>query len=189
MNGPLWNVPNLLSLSRLPLAAAVFACIDQGLWGVAFGLFAVAAATDWVDGWWARRYGPLTAVGRALDPLTDKVLLCGAFVYLLSVPGAGVRYWMVTLVVAREVVVTGVRGMVEATGKSFGADGFGKLKTGLQCAVVLAVLGLQVAHERAAADVPAAAGWAVAVLLYGTVFATVASGVRYVVRAGRILGR
>src|SRR3954451_9567522 len=119
---PLLNVPNVLSFARIPLAVAVFACIVYELWLAGLIAFLVATATDWVDGWWARRYGPLTLVGRNLDPLADKVLVCGAFIYLIPVPGAGIDPWMVTVVVCRELFVTGIRGIVEATGRKFGAD-------------------------------------------------------------------
>src|SRR5262245_18233664 len=137
---PLFNVPNLLSLARLPLAIVLFVCIVYQFWIVGLIAFVIACVTDWLDGWWARRYGPLSLIGRNLDPLTDKILICGAFIYLLPVPGAGLTPWMVTVVIGRELLVTGIRGMVEASGKKFGADWFGKLKMGLQCAWIITVL-------------------------------------------------
>ena len=66
---PLLNVPNLLSLARIPLAVVLFACIVCGAWLLGLIVFLAATVTDWLDGWWARRYGPLTLVGRNLDPL------------------------------------------------------------------------------------------------------------------------
>ena len=184
----LLNVPNLLSLSRLPLAVALFACVSAGAWGTGLAVFLVACATDWLDGWWARRYGPLTLVGRNLDPMTDKVLVCGAFVYLLPVPGSGLSPWMVVVVVARELVVTGVRGIVEAAGKKFGADWFGKLKMGLQCAVLIGVLLLQWLR---AGDAPGSVldvlDPAQHLLLWAMLGATVGSGVQYLVKAARLL--
>ena len=180
---PLWNVPNLLSVSRLPLAAGVCACVALALWPSAIALFTIALVTDWADGWWARRYGPLTKVGRALDPLTDKVLLGGAFIYLQAVPGSGVEPWVTAVVIARELLVTGVRGMVEAEGVSFGADRFGKLKTALQFLAVLAVLAREAARP---ASVPALE-LACPVLIWLTVAATAGSGVQYLVRAAKLL--
>ena len=70
---PLIHVPNLLSAARIPLAVALFACIVYEAWLPGLVVFLVATATDWLDGWWARRYGPLTLVGRNLDPIADKV--------------------------------------------------------------------------------------------------------------------
>ena len=185
---PLLNVPNLLSLARVPLAAVLFALVVYEAWLAGLVVFAVACATDWLDGWWARRYGPLTLVGRALDPLCDKVLVCGAFIYLLPVPGAGVLPWMVTVVVCRELLVTGLRGMVEAAGKRFGADWFGKLKMGLQCAVLIGVLLIQ--YARAEGFGPSVLGALSAVqlvLLWAMLAATVGSGAQYVVKAARLL--
>src|SRR5215210_2742810 len=92
-NDPLVNVPNALSFARIPLAVVVFACTVHAMWLVALVVFVVACATDWLDGWWARKYGPLTLVGRNLDPLADKILVCGAFIYLVPVPAAGILPW------------------------------------------------------------------------------------------------
>jgi len=185
---PLWNVPNLLSLSRLPLAAVLFACVAHELWAAGLLVFAAAAFTDWADGWWARRYGPLTAVGRNLDPLTDKVLLCGAFISLIPVAGAYVPPWVATAVVSRELLVTGLRGVVEATGRTFGADWFGKLKMVLQCAVVVGVLLIQTLRghgETAAAD---GLQPVQSVLMAAMLVATVGSAIQYGVKAARLLG-
>jgi CDP-diacylglycerol--glycerol-3-phosphate 3-phosphatidyltransferase len=186
---PLVTVPNLLSLSRLPLAVVLFALIARAEWAGGLAVFLVAAATDWLDGWWARRYGPLTLVGRNLDPLTDKVLVCGAFVFLIPVPGAGIDPWMVTVVVGRELAVTGLRGVVEASGKRFGADWFGKLKMGLQSAVLVGVLLVLSLRDGGG---PAASALAVLepaqlVLLWAMLGATVGSGVQYLVKAARLL--
>jgi CDP-diacylglycerol--glycerol-3-phosphate 3-phosphatidyltransferase len=179
----LTTIPNLLSLSRLPLAAGLFACVTQHWWLAALIVFAVAALTDWLDGWWARRFGPLSAVGRSLDPLTDKVLVCGAFIYLMADPLTGTRVlpWMVTVIVSRELLVTGLRGLVEATGAKFGADWFGKLKTVLQMATIFAVLVAQWLELAGEWD------WVVRGVLYAAVAATIGSGLQYLVKAARVL--
>jgi len=184
---PLWNAPNLLSLSRLPLAAFLVACVARELWAAALATFAAAAFTDWADGWWARRYGPLTAVGRNLDPLTDKVLVAGAFISLIPVAGANVAPWVATVVVCRELLVTGLRGIVEATGQKFGADWFGKLKMVLQCAAVVGVLLIQTLRghgETAAADALAPVQ---SLLMAAMLVATVGSAAQYGVKAAKLL--
>ena len=143
---------------------------------------------DWLDGWWARRFGPLTLVGRNLDPLADKILVCGTFIYLITVPDAGIDPWMATVVVVRELLVTGIRGMVEATGQKFGADWFGKLKMGLQCAVLIGVLLIQWRHAIDTDDRIARFLEPVQlVLLWLMLVATVGSGAQYVVKAIRVL--
>jgi CDP-diacylglycerol---glycerol-3-phosphate 3-phosphatidyltransferase len=187
-NESLLNVPNVLSFVRIPLAVALFACIVQQLWLLGLVLFVVACATDWLDGWWARRYGPLTLVGRNLDPLADKILVCGSFIYLIPVSDAGILPWMVTVVVVRELLVTGIRGMVEATGRKFGADWFGKLKMGLQCAVLIGVLLIQ--WGRAAGFTPSVLDVLDRVqtgLLWLMLAATIGSGGQYIVKAVRLL--
>lgn len=188
----LLNVPNLLSAARIPLAVVLFACIVNAAWLAGLVVFLIATATDWLDGWWARRYGPLTLVGRNLDPLADKVLVCGAFIYLIPVgesgAATGINPWMVTVVVARELVVTGIRGIVEATGKKFGADWFGKLKMGLQCAVLIGVLLIQ--WWRAAGFSPAVLNVldpVQLVLLWAMLVATIGSGLQYLVKAAKLL--
>ncbi|MGL4420375.1 MAG: CDP-diacylglycerol--glycerol-3-phosphate 3-phosphatidyltransferase [Gemmataceae bacterium] len=177
----LTTVPNLLSLSRLPLGAGVFAAIAAGAWVVAAVLFAIAILTDWLDGYLARLWNLQSQLGRNLDPLTDKVLIGGAFIYLQTVPSTGVLPWMTTVVIARELLVTGLRGLVESTGAKFGADWFGKLKTVLQSAAILALI-----LNEAQPEWPRAVGSG---LLWAAVAATLGSGVQYVVKAGRILGK
>ncbi len=184
----LLNVPNLLSFARVPLAVVVFACIVHEAWLAGLLVFLVATATDWLDGWWARKYGPLTLVGRNLDPLADKILVCGTFIYLIPVEKAGILPWMVTVVVCRELLVTGIRGMVEATGKKFGADWFGKLKMALQCAVLIGVFLIAWLRTVAGtADALAVLDPVQLVLLWAMLTATVGSGAQYVVKAAKLL--
>ncbi|HSQ56885.1 MAG TPA: CDP-diacylglycerol--glycerol-3-phosphate 3-phosphatidyltransferase [Gemmata sp.] len=184
----LLNVPNLLSLARIPLAVVVFVSITYEAWPVALIAFLVATATDWLDGWWARKYGPLTLIGRNLDPLADKILVCGAFIYLIPVKHAGIAPWMVVVIVVRELLVTGIRGMVEAAGKKFGADWFGKLKMGLQCAVLIGVFLLAVLCGSGIPDrVFGFLENVQLVLLWAMLAATVGSGLQYIVKAVRLM--
>jgi CDP-diacylglycerol--glycerol-3-phosphate 3-phosphatidyltransferase len=185
---PLIHVPNLLSFSRIPLAIVLFVCIVREAWLAGLIVFVAACVTDWLDGWWARRYGPLTLVGRNLDPLTDKILVCGTFIYLIPVTEAGILPWMVVVVVSRELAVTGIRGMVEATGRKFGADWFGKLKMVLQCAVLIGVLLIRWLATLPAPDLLSVLEPVQLVLLWAMLFATIGSGIQYVVKAARLLG-
>ena len=88
----------------------------------------------------AASFNQMSAFGRVFDPLTDKILIGGAFIFLVAVPESAMQAWMVAVVIGRELLITGVRGYVESLGKKFGADWFGKLKTILQCSWLLAVL-------------------------------------------------
>src|SRR5947209_5881433 len=94
-----FTIPNILTLSRIPLAVALFACIAYERWLAALLVFGTAALTDWLDGVLARRLNQMSALGRNLDPLIDKVLVGGAFIYLMPVKAAGLMPWMVTVVV------------------------------------------------------------------------------------------
>jgi CDP-diacylglycerol---glycerol-3-phosphate 3-phosphatidyltransferase len=141
-----WNVPNALTLSRLVLAVVVFACVAQAWYRTALAVFVVAALTDALDGYFARLLDQGTAIGRQLDPLVDKVIVCGAFIYLLSIPDTGLAPWMVTTIVVRELLIQGLRSHLEGGGQAFGAKTAGKLKTLTQClsiSAILVVLSLQ----------------------------------------------
>ncbi len=184
-----WNVPNVLTLSRVPLTAGLCVAIEFHAWLVGFAVFFVAALTDWIDGWYARRFNQLSVFGRVFDPLTDKVLLGGAFIFLVAVPESGMKAWMAAAVIARELLVTGIRGYVESLGKKFGADWFGKLKTILQCVWLGAVLiYLAVRELSLAASAIEAFEWLHWALLYAMLAATILSGLQYCWKAVRLVG-
>jgi CDP-diacylglycerol--glycerol-3-phosphate 3-phosphatidyltransferase len=178
-----WTVPNVLSAARLVIAIACFVAIERAAWAWGLGLFLVAASTDWVDGWWARRFGQISRLGRIFDPLVDKVLVCGAFV-LLAARGeaSAIAPWMAVVVVVRELVVTAVRAEMERMGHDFSAGLSGKLKMVLQCGAV--------ALELAARTWPATemGGLGIRTVATGLAWAAVAatawSGVEYLVKAG-----
>ena len=164
------NLPNLITLSRLVITAGVFVClelasehawfsegpneptelyrrvafVDRTLAWTAFALFLVAAITDFVDGWLARRWNLVTAFGRVADPFADKVLIAGSLITLLQFPAATtvLTTWYVVIVVAREFLVTAIRGVVEASGRPFPADRLGKWKMVAQCVFVASLLTL-----------------------------------------------
>jgi CDP-diacylglycerol--glycerol-3-phosphate 3-phosphatidyltransferase len=176
------TIPNLLTLARLPLAVVLYVCMTYEAWWLGLAVFVVAAITDGLDGWLARRWDQTSAFGRSFDPLTDKVLVCGAFIFLIPVPAAGVFPWMVTVVIGRELLITGLRGYLEQQGLVFGADQLGKLKMVLQCAVLIGLLlALPLNHTWPWLDAVNQ------VLLWVMLAVTVLSGVQYVVKAMRLL--
>ncbi|AGA30040.1 CDP-diacylglycerol--glycerol-3-phosphate 3-phosphatidyltransferase [Singulisphaera acidiphila] len=135
-----WNVPNTLTMSRLVLAVVVFALIAYGQYLSALAVFGIASLTDALDGYFARLLDQGTPLGRQLDPLVDKVIVSGAYIYLLSVPQTGVQPWMVTTIVVREMLIQGLRSHLEGQGQAFGAAMAGKLKTLVQCLSISAIL-------------------------------------------------
>ena len=170
---PSSTLPNQLTFLRLVLSIVLFVLIGYGAWLWCLIVFAVAAFTDWLDGYLARKYGWGTTLGRNFDPLVDKVLICGAYIFLLPVPASGLAAWMVVVVVVRELVITGVRSFLEDQGVKFGADWLGKLKMVLQCAALIAML-VYLGLENT--------GWLWLmrdILLYAMLAATALSGLQY----------
>lgn len=161
-------------MARLGLAVALFAAMSSASYWAALALFVSAAATDWLDGFWARRFGQVTRLGRILDPLADKVVVCGAFIYLAAAPGSGVAPWMSVVVTCRELLVTALRGLVEQSGGDFSARFAGKAKMVLQSVAVAAALLVL------ATGVATGPAWRLAqVAVWAAVAATVYSGIVY----------
>lgn len=183
-----WNVPNVLTISRVPLTIVLCVFIECRLWFAALVTFIVASMTDWIDGWWARKFNQMSAFGRVFDPLTDKILLGSAFVFLVAVPESAMQAWMAAVVIGRELLITGVRGYVESLGKKFGADWFGKLKTILQCVWLLAVLVyLTLRQQVPDSSLLGPVEMLHYGLLYAMIAATVLSGLQYCWKAVKLL--
>jgi len=173
---PLFNLPNQLTALRLVLGFILFGLIEYNCWITSIFVFALAAVTDWLDGYFARKQGLVSTLGRNLDPLVDKVVICGAYIFLLPIPDSGLVPWMVTVVVARELIITGLRSFLENLGGNFGADWLGKIKMVLQCAALFAIF-LALATE---------ISWIFLVrdiLIWGMLAATLLSGLQYLWRA------
>jgi CDP-diacylglycerol--glycerol-3-phosphate 3-phosphatidyltransferase len=179
------NLPNIITLSRLVLAIFLFWLIDIGNhWLAASVVFVIAAATDAIDGYIARRYGLVTKIGRIFDPFVDKVIIGGAFMFLAVKPDSGVNAWMVIAVIGREMFVTSLRSVLESEGKDFSATTSGKIKMVVQCLAVVGSL-MFLEYGRGAADERT---WAFArdALLWSAVAVTLYSGYEYIVRAARL---
>lgn len=144
------NLPNQITMARLILAIVFFVLLgnfnvqhpNTKILDVCLMVFIIAGITDWLDGYLARKTNQVTSLGRILDPFVDKVLVCGAFIFfagsdfvyqadhsLASHNVTAVAPWMVVVIVARELLVTVVRGFSESRGQIFGADVLGKVKT------------------------------------------------------------
>ncbi|GIW97549.1 MAG: hypothetical protein KatS3mg111_0882 [Pirellulaceae bacterium] len=177
----MWNIPNALSLIRLALAAGVGLCIEFGAFLAALLLFIIAAGTDFLDGWWARRFNQVTRLGRILDPFVDKVIITAALVALVAWPGSRIDAWMVTVILAREFLVTSIRSMIEGRGGDFSARWLGKWKMAVQCAAIIASIML-LSQRFSWSWLPATTR----VLAWTAVLITVASGIDYVAQARRV---
>jgi CDP-diacylglycerol--glycerol-3-phosphate 3-phosphatidyltransferase len=189
---PVFNLPNQLTAARFVLSLVLFVLIVFELWIWCLVVFVLAAITDYLDGYLARRQGLTSTLGRNLDPLVDKVLVCGAYIFLLplgSAKGEGwLTAWMVTVVVARELVITGLRSFMENHGAKFGADWLGKIKMALQCAALIAIF---ICLQVKGADLSDGLRWFLNTtrdgLIYAMLAATLLSGLQYLWRAAMLL--
>jgi CDP-diacylglycerol--glycerol-3-phosphate 3-phosphatidyltransferase len=183
----IWNVPNKISAARLVLSFVVFALIPMQQYWAALIAFVIAAGTDWVDGWYARKYNQVTKLGRVLDPFCDKILICGVYI-LLAVEMNGrfpwyaqIAGWMAVVVVGRELLVTVLRSMIEGAGGDFSAKMAGKLKMWFQCIAVGACLvALALQHESPEQPIPTWLFATVIVSTWASVISTAHSGWLYV---------
>lgn len=134
------NLPNLLTLSRIPLMVIVVALLHpwEGkpipwTWTLALILFLFGALTDWLDGWMARRLGQVSDFGKFMDALVDKIFTMGTFVSLLALGIVGIwALFPILLILAREFLITGLRLVAAAQGKTLAAENAGKVKTVMQ---------------------------------------------------------
>jgi len=144
------NIPNVLTIARIFFVPLLVAALVQQdvifLWrGVSFtndllalGIFLVAAATDLLDGYLARRWGQVTTIGTLLDPIADKLLVSAALISLVQI--RAIPAWMVVLIIGREFAVSGLRSIAAAEGYTIAASDLGKTKTISQVAAISAVL-------------------------------------------------
>jgi cardiolipin synthase len=180
------SIPNVLSVLRMALVPLFIIAVIDGEAVKALVLFAVAGATDALDGVIARFWRQQTLLGTYLDPIADKLLLTSAYV-VLTIPALNpeltIPLWVTVLVIARDVLIIVLGGVLHiVTGEiSFPPLRIGKITTSAQIATVAVVLiGLAFdAHRFFALLAPA--------LIYATAALTVLSGVGYIVRANRVV--
>ena len=139
------NLPNLLTLARVAAVPAVVVLLlsdsrAAGMWAAA--IFGLAAATDFIDGWLARKWQVETVLGKFLDPLADKLIVMAALIMLI--PLGRVPAWAVFLILAREMVITGLRSIASAEGIVIAASDLGKYKTIYQ---MVAIPGLMLHYD------------------------------------------
>lgn len=193
----IFNVPNKISAARLLLSFVFFALLPLQLYWAALVVFVIAAGTDWVDGWYARKYDLVTKLGRVLDPFCDKILICGAYILIAVEMDADFPWyakiagWMAVVVVGRELLVTVLRSMIEGAGGDFSAKWAGKLKMGFQCVAVGACLvALAIKHAQTNSENGSVPVWLNIVLIgsiWLSIYSTLQSGWGYCVAAAKYL--
>lgn len=187
------NIPNKITLSRIFLIPIFIILLsvpfNWGEWTIgdnqlpvahfaAALLFIIAAATDWVDGYYARKYDLVTNLGKFLDPLADKLLVSAALILLVEMGLAPA--WVVILIISREFAVTGLRLVASGEGIVLAASNMGKLKTATQM-VAIAVLLL---HNFPFSYIGFPFG---TVMLYIALFFTVLSGCDYFIKNWHVM--
>jgi CDP-diacylglycerol---glycerol-3-phosphate 3-phosphatidyltransferase len=178
------NVPNLLSLSRIAIAPLLIWLLTdpgKGAGALAALAFLLACLSDILDGYLARRSNLTTQLGKFLDPLADKVLVISALVMLVAMPREPrVPAWMVAVIAARELAVTGLRTIALDEGVILGAESLGKAKMTFE---VIALHCLLLHYTYLSIDFFSAG---IVFLWVATVLA-LWSGIAYHVRLGRVL--
>ncbi|WP_227395477.1 CDP-diacylglycerol--glycerol-3-phosphate 3-phosphatidyltransferase [Jeotgalibacillus aurantiacus] len=182
------NIPNKITISRIFLIPLfmIFMLIDFG-WGelsilgadipvhhfIAAMIFIFAASTDWVDGYYARKYNLVTNLGKFLDPLADKLLVSAALIILVELQMA--PSWLVIIIISREFAITGLRLVLAGSGEVHAAAMLGKIKMWVQIVAISALLLHNIFFEMFSIPFDLIA-------LYVAAFFTVWSGVDYFVK-------
>ncbi len=134
-------LPNILTLGRILLVPVVLVFIDNDSplrSFIASMLYAACAITDLIDGYLARKWNQITLLGKFLDPLADKILVMATLVWM--VPMGRIDAWLVVLLLARELSITGLRGVASSEGLIISARQLGKHKTALQMVGILCLI-------------------------------------------------
>ncbi|WP_156289125.1 CDP-diacylglycerol--glycerol-3-phosphate 3-phosphatidyltransferase [Oceanobacillus salinisoli] len=187
------NLPNKLTLSRILLIPIFILLLsfpfNWGAWNIGETelpithfitalIFIIASATDWVDGYYARKYNLVTNLGKFLDPLADKLLVSAALILLIEIGFAPA--WVVIIIISREFAVTGLRLVAAGEGIVLAAGSMGKIKTATQM-IAIAILLL---HNFPFSYVGLPVG---TIMLYVALFFTVLSGFDYFIKNWHVM--
>lgn len=173
------NIPNAVTLFRILLIPGFCILVtnhDPHIQTIAMIVFIIAALTDWFDGYYARKKKQVTNLGKLLDPLADKLLVTTALVALCAWTDNGgprIPEWSVVVILGREFLITGLRGMLADKGQILPASKWGKIKTLSQIFAIILFL----------ANFDSLAIW----VYYAAVAITVISGLDYIIKTWRYI--
>jgi CDP-diacylglycerol--glycerol-3-phosphate 3-phosphatidyltransferase len=174
--GALLNFPNTISLLRVTVIPVLFfLLLSPGRNGslIIAGLFILAALTDLLDGYLARKYGIVTVMGKFLDPIADKLIVNTAMI--LMIPIGRISAWIVAIIIIRDFVVDGIRAISQSEGYVIQASRLGKRKTLCQ---IFAVSALMIHYPFLGADAHVVG----TVILYIALVLSVSSGIDYLMK-------
>lgn len=206
------QIPNLITVSRLVLTVVFFVLLNthqsnhfaETMW-ISFVIYVVAGLTDILDGYLARAWKVESAFGRVVDPFVDKIMVCGAFVFFSSTEFinkdllefnkeasiTGVAPWMVVVLIGREFLITGIRGLAESRGIDFRADWTGKIKMFVQSFAIGAIMvDVATAFHYGEAKQYDPIAWVHLVRdisIWATVIVTAASATTYIMKARKLM--
>ena len=184
------NLPNLLTLSRIPILFGVVGFLYlpfAGANSLAFILFIIGALTDWADGYYARKQGLVSNFGKLMDALTDKVFMVGLFISLLVI--GILPEWtlpLLLLILSREFLITGLRLVAASEGVVLAAEKSGKHKTVSQMVAAILLLFAVAIRADFSERLPSIVGdiihWSGLGFFVLATLLTVSSGLQYMVK-------
>jgi CDP-diacylglycerol--glycerol-3-phosphate 3-phosphatidyltransferase len=143
------TIPNQLTVTRIiltPLFAFLFLSSNKTLNQISLFVFLIAALTDWYDGWLARKYNYISELGKFLDPLADKILTSTAFFLFVYIDI--LNFWMVLIIVIRDLLVTLLRVYGQYKKRAFSTSFLAKVKTSLQMIFLYYLLFVYIGLEK-----------------------------------------
>lgn len=146
------NLPNKLTTMRVGLAFVFVYLLWARFPGSMFAawiVFAAAVASDFFDGWLARRGHGVTDYGKLMDPVADKMVICAAFISFVQFPATHVPVWMVVIIISREFIITSLRLLALSNGQVLAAGLWGKHKTVSQVVAIFVILTFLAAKDGA----------------------------------------
>jgi len=173
--------PNMLTLYRVAAIPGIVILLlfpNRFCTFLAALLFSAAAITDYLDGYFARRWGVVSNFGRIMDPLADKLLVSTTFIMLTSL--GWVPAWMICIIIGREIAVTGLRNFIAENNKDISSSNLGKYKTGFQIAAIIPLL---FHYEYFGVNLNAIGHF----FLWGALVFTIWSGLDYFIRFRKLL--
>ncbi len=179
----IFNIPNLLSISRIVLIPLFIYLLSQKTvesWILAIVVFIIASLTDLLDGWSARKLKQESEFGKFIDPLADKILVIASLSALMTMdPNFQIfDFWMILIIVGRDIMITIMRSLAIKKGKPLRTNRFGKFKTGFQMVSIIIIIMIYIVRKKGIfvtyRSVPY---W----IMIGITLLTALSGLRYLI--------